>query len=131
MLPLRRTEIGRVGRYRQASRGGQAGFVSQFAGVGHRKVRESYPSLGILQAYSEEYPNIRRTSRLEEVLTEDSIQAVAIATPAESHYVHVKEAILKGKNVFVEKPLALKYGQGRELVTLAKDRGVVLMVGHQ
>ncbi len=85
---------------------------------------------GLLQAYSQEYPNIRRTSRLEEVLTEDSIQAVAIATPAESHYVHVKEAILRGKNVFVEKPLALKYEQGRELVTLAKDRGVVLMVGH-
>ncbi len=85
---------------------------------------------GLLQAYSEEYPNIRRTSRLEEVLTEDSIQAVAIATPAESHYGHVKEAILRGKNVFVEKPLALKYEQGRELVTLAKDRGVLLMVGH-
>ncbi len=84
----------------------------------------------LLQAYSEEYPNIRRTSRLEEVLTEDSIQAVAIATPAESHYEHVKEAVLRGKNVFVEKPLALKYEQGRELVTLAKDRGVLLMVGH-
>ena len=84
----------------------------------------------VLKAFSEEYPNIRRTPRLEEVLTDDSIQAVAIVTPAESHYAHVKEAILRGKNVLVEKPLALKYEQGRELVTLAKDRGVLLMVGH-
>jgi UDP-2-acetamido-3-amino-2,3-dideoxy-glucuronate N-acetyltransferase len=55
---------------------------------------------------------------------------VVVATPAESHYRMVKEALQAGKDVFVEKPLALKVGEGEELVALAKERDRLLMVGH-
>lgn len=58
------------------------------------------------------------------------ISALVIATPAESHYALVKAALLAGKDVFVEKPLALTYEEGAELVSLAEQRQRILMVGH-
>jgi UDP-2-acetamido-3-amino-2,3-dideoxy-glucuronate N-acetyltransferase len=63
-------------------------------------------------------------------LENDAINAVAIATPAETHYETVKEALLAGKHVFVEKPLALREEEGVELNELARERERVLMVGH-
>jgi len=84
----------------------------------------------LLGTQAELYSDVRLTSRFEDVLKEEDIQAVVIATPAASHYSQVKEAILRGKDVFVEKPLALRYHQGRELADLANEHGVILMVGH-
>ncbi|MBN1995619.1 MAG: Gfo/Idh/MocA family oxidoreductase [Anaerolineae bacterium] len=55
---------------------------------------------------------------------------VVIATPAETHYHLVKQALMAGKDVFVEKPLALTYEHGIELVRLAEERRRILMVGH-
>ncbi|MGK7873334.1 MAG: Gfo/Idh/MocA family protein [Xenococcaceae cyanobacterium] len=83
-----------------------------------------------LQAQSQLYPDVRQTSEFEDVLTDDQTQAVVIATPAALHYAQVKEAILYGKDVFVEKPLALRYQEGKELVELAQAHGAILMVGH-
>jgi UDP-2-acetamido-3-amino-2,3-dideoxy-glucuronate N-acetyltransferase len=56
--------------------------------------------------------------------------AIVIATPAAMHYPQAKQALLAGKHVFVEKPLALHYYQGLELANLAEVEGRVLMVGH-
>src|SRR4051812_1407190 len=56
--------------------------------------------------------------------------AVVIATPAETHFDLARRALLAGKDVFVEKPLALAYEQGAQLVALAAERQRVLMVGH-
>jgi predicted dehydrogenase len=61
---------------------------------------------------------------------ESDVQGVVIATPAETHYSLTRQALLAGKDVFCEKPLALTYEQGIELVRLAEDEGRVLMVGH-
>ena len=58
------------------------------------------------------------------------VSAVVIATPAETHYDLVRQALLAGKDVFVEKPLALTYRQGADLVQLAAGQGRILMVGH-
>lgn len=58
------------------------------------------------------------------------IPGVVIATPAATHYELVGQALEAGKDVFVEKPLALTYSQGHELVQSAKKRGRILMVGH-
>ena len=65
------------------------------------------------------YPQSRVTSRFEEVLADNQVRAVALATPAAAHYAQAKAAILHGKDVFVEKPLALHYQEGQELVELA------------
>ena len=55
---------------------------------------------------------------------------LVIATPAETHYALAKRALLEGRDVFVEKPLALTFTEGEELVRLARERDRILMVGH-
>ena len=64
------------------------------------------------------------------VLKDESITSVAIATPAKTHYKLVREALIAKKNVFVEKPLCLKYSDGKKLLSLSKKNKVKLMVGH-
>jgi len=63
-------------------------------------------------------------------LTDRSIQAVVIATPAETHFALAERALSAGKDVFVEKPLSLTYQDGARLVRLAEDQKRILMVGH-
>lgn len=67
---------------------------------------------------------------LREVLDRPDVRAVAIATPAATHYQLVSQAIEAGKDVFVEKPLALTADQGLSLVERAERQSLILMVGH-
>ncbi|TFH35116.1 MAG: oxidoreductase, partial [Dehalococcoidia bacterium] len=64
------------------------------------------------------------------VLENPAIAGVVLATPAHLHYRMAKEALHAGKDVFVEKPLALTVLEGTELVELAEKAGRVLLVGH-
>ncbi len=75
-------------------------------------------------------PAVRQTTDLNTVLSDPEITAVAIATPAATHYEIVRAAILADKDVFVEKPLALELAQAEELVHLAEEKERILMVGH-
>lgn len=63
-------------------------------------------------------------------LLETDLPAVAIATPAATHYALTKEALSAGKHVFVEKPLAMSAAEAEDLVKLANKTGRILMVGH-
>jgi len=76
------------------------------------------------------FPEARHTTRFEDLLEDDSLQAIAIATPVVTHFELAREALLAGKHVFVEKPLALSSTLGEQLVALAEERGLVLMPGH-
>jgi len=76
------------------------------------------------------FSGIALASTVSEILKDTKVTGVVIATSAASHYAMAKEALLAGKDVFVEKPLALKVSQGRELVELADWKGQILMVGH-
>lgn len=58
------------------------------------------------------------------------VPAVAIATPAHSHYQIAREALLAGKDVFVEKPLCLTAAEAEELAALSRAQGRIAMVGH-
>lgn len=82
------------------------------------------------RAQAELYPDVSLSSNFEDVLANESIKAVVLATPAACHYEQAKAALNRGKDVFVEKPMALCYKQGCELVELARKNGAVLMVGH-
>ena len=59
-----------------------------------------------------------------------TISGVALATPAVAHYEMAKAALEAGKDVLVEKPLAIDVRHGEELVKLAESKSRVLMVGH-
>jgi len=76
------------------------------------------------------HPGIKIVSDAADVWRDASIPAVVIATPAATHYTLVKEALKAGKDVFVEKPLALRRQEGEELVQLAQAQNRILMVGH-
>lgn len=73
---------------------------------------------------------VNTTTRLEQVLGDKEVTAVAIAAPAVMHYDLAKECIRAGKDVYVEKPMALKAVEGQELAEFARQRERVLMVGH-
>jgi len=77
-----------------------------------------------------QYPGIVATDNLASVLEDDQITAVVIATPAAEHYRMTKLALQAGKDVLVEKPLALKLEKGQELAELAAANKRILMVGH-
>ena len=76
------------------------------------------------------FPDIIYTLSIEEVLDSSDIKAVVISAPAATHYDLVKKSIAAGKDVYVEKPLALNVKEGEELVRLAEENGRILMVGH-
>jgi predicted dehydrogenase len=111
-------------------------------GAGHwgRNLVGTLYQLGVLAAVAEEaevlynglkndYQNLNIYSDYEEILQSD-IKAVIIATPAPTHYKIVKEALLAGKDVFVEKPMTLAATEAEELAALAKKERKILMVGH-
>ena len=72
---------------------------------------------------------VKLTTKPEEVLKSD-VDAVVVATTAETHYDLVRRALELEKDVFVEKPLTLSVSQGEELVSLAGEKKRILMVGH-
>ena len=76
------------------------------------------------------YPNARVTASFEEMLADDDLRAVVIATPVPTHHPLAKQALEAGKHVFVEKPPAMRAAEMEELVGLAEERGLVLMPGH-
>jgi predicted dehydrogenase len=59
-----------------------------------------------------------------------ALDAVAIATPVNQHHALAKAALLAGKHTFIEKPMASSSAQCEELIDIAKQKGLVLMVGH-
>ena len=65
-----------------------------------------------------------------DLISDPKIKGIVIATPTHTHYALARLALLAGKNVYVEKPLARGYLQAQELNHLARVKGLTLMVGH-
>ncbi len=76
------------------------------------------------------FSGVNFTSSFDEVLQNKDIKAVAISTPVATHANFVKQSLLAGKDVFVEKPLALTVKEGQKLAELAEKENRILMVGH-
>ncbi len=84
----------------------------------------------VLEQITLNYPGVITENKYQRVLKNPEVKGVVIATPAVMHYSMAKAALLAGKDVFVEKPLALKIAEGKELVELAQKQQRILMVGH-
>jgi len=76
------------------------------------------------------YPELEGTTDFDQMLNGAGLDAVVIATPVRFHYQMAKAALLAGKHVFIEKPMARSTAECQELVDLAHQQGLVLMVGH-
>ena len=70
------------------------------------------------------------TQQFGEMLADDALDAVVIATPVPTHYDLARQALEAGKHVLVEKPPAMRAAEMDELVALAAERDLVLMPGH-
>ncbi|WP_457653749.1 Gfo/Idh/MocA family protein [Rhodocaloribacter sp.] len=76
------------------------------------------------------YPGVKSYSSYQDVLEDAEVDAVALSTPAETHARLAIRALEVGKDVFVEKPLALTYSDGSEMIDCSEKHGRILMVGH-
>jgi predicted dehydrogenase len=76
------------------------------------------------------FPTVPTSSSYQQLLDDSDVEALVIVTPPATHYSLARQAIQAGKHVWIEKPLALQLDQGRELVRLARVKGVVLFVDH-
>jgi predicted dehydrogenase len=75
-------------------------------------------------------PQAKVTPNYDELLDDPKIDAIAVCAHAAAHYELARSALLAGKHVYVEKPLTLEEAHAEELVSLAKEKGLTLMVGH-
>ena len=83
-----------------------------------------------LKKLKSKHPYLKTCRDHNVLLEDDQIDAVVIATPISTHYDLAKTALIKGKHVFVEKPLAHSSIAAQELVHLAEKKDRILMVGH-
>lgn len=111
------------------------------AGYWGKNLVRNYFELGVLHtvcdarvetlaALQKSCPNTKYCSRFEDVLADNAVKGVVIALPAESHYEYASKALRAGKDVFVEKPLALDLDHAKKLNAIALQEKRVLMVGH-
>lgn len=110
------------------------------AGNWGRNLVKNFYHLGVLAAVVDEdekrlkevgkdYPDVKLLNSTDDVW-DMPVSAVAIATPAPTHYALAKTALMAKKDVFVEKPLALRAHEAEELSSLARENSCLLMVGH-
>jgi predicted dehydrogenase len=76
------------------------------------------------------YPTVIATTQYSDLLNDPELDAIAVATPVDSHYKLAKAALEAGKSVLVEKPMCTTSQQCLDLVATAEDRGLTLMVDH-
>src|SRR5258706_7879569 len=93
-----------------------------------RAVCDIHP--GNRDAIHQRFPAVVAVDDYELLLRDDQLSAVVIATPPASHYVLARRALMAGKHVWIEKPLALDHAEGNELVALAQDKRLTLFVDH-
>ena len=67
-----------------------------------------------------------RAAATDEILADPTVELVVVLTPAPSHYELVKKALLAGKHVYTEKPIATELWQAKELLALAAEKGLLL-----
>lgn len=76
------------------------------------------------------YPEISVTEDAGDIIGDADVDAVVVATPAESHFALASDALKAGKHVLVEKPLTLDVAEADRLIEVAEDKGLILAVGH-
>jgi predicted dehydrogenase len=76
------------------------------------------------------YPGLRHYTDFADVLADDDVEAIVVATPISTHYPLARAALESGKHTFVEKPLAGSLAEATALAAIAQELGRVLMPGH-
>lgn len=85
---------------------------------------------GRVKAITEQYPGTIGATDYAEVLSDPDVKGVVLATPVRTHAPFAKMALEAGVNVLVEKPLATSYDEAAGLISLAEEKGLLVMAGH-
>lgn len=83
-----------------------------------------------LARVKEQFPQVRTTTRLDDLLDDPTLDGIVCATIAPTHYDVARRALSAGKHVMVEKPMTLTTADSIALTEMARQRHRVLMVGH-
>ena len=84
----------------------------------------------LLDTLQENYPDVKFSSNYKQVVEDPTITRIVVSAPAIQHYKLAKQALLAGKDVYVEKPLCMDCTEAGELIDIADKQGLILMVGH-
>ncbi len=84
----------------------------------------------VLSGIRQRYPGVKVSTKFESVIEDPDTTAVCICSPASTHYSITMRALESGKDVLVEKPLALNSKQAMDMTRLAEEKKRILMVGH-
>ncbi|HEY7531792.1 MAG TPA: Gfo/Idh/MocA family oxidoreductase [Nitrospiraceae bacterium] len=76
------------------------------------------------------YASTATTTKFDDLINDDELDAIVVATPVHLHHRLAKKSLLAGKHTFIEKPMATSSEECEELVTLAAKNNLTLMVGH-
>ncbi len=76
------------------------------------------------------HPGVKVVASASEVISSPEIDAIAVVSPVWTHYELAKAALENGKHVFVEKPFTSTSAQGEELINLAAQKNLTIMVDH-
>ena len=83
-----------------------------------------------LDAMQQQFPAENVTKSFDDLIGDEDLEAIVIATTGPTHFKLCKQALLAGKDVYVEKPMVLSVDEANELVAIAKSESRILMVGH-
>jgi len=113
------------------------------AGLGHwgPNLARNFDDIGVLSAlcdvdpelrehFGRRYPNARLYADFDELLADDGLDGIVIATPVPTHHELAQRALAAGRHVLVEKPPAMRGVEIDELVATAAERDLTLMPGH-
>lgn len=113
-----------------------SGYISHYHACGLRKL----PGIELralcsldgkaAELFAKKYGIETVTERIDDLTNREDIQAVIVSTPNKFHAPYAIEFMKSGKDVFVEKPMAMSASQGREMIECARDTGRILTVGH-
>lgn len=83
-----------------------------------------------LREIHERFPNVRCTTDVDEALSTEGVDAAVICTPATSHYDVALRCLTQNKHILIEKPITTEVADAEDLIARAKERSLLLMVGH-
>ena len=97
---------------------------------GYRVVGVCDRSPAALARVRRAYPDVAVTENPDDLLTSPKVDAIAVVTPAQTHFELTRAALENGKHVFVEKPFTATSAQAEALIDLAEQRNLTIMVDH-
>jgi predicted dehydrogenase len=83
-----------------------------------------------LEGFKRRYPTVKTSTNFQDLIDDENLDAIVIATPVSTHYKFAKAALESGKHIFVEKPFTDSISTAEELVQIAENKGLNIFVDH-